>query len=162
MWSPFSRPDPVRVPLECSGGEAAIVLRKWGAGERLAYEDGASRFVKRDDAGKVSEVAAGSLKLFGVSLICVGADGFGTLPGGEAFDPRRADHLRELDSEVYDEIARHAFEVQPLPGSEPKGDEPEGDEAPADNPDAGTELRERFDRAGVAPLPDESDPSPAP
>lgn len=138
MWAPFSRPAPVEVPLECSGGEASIVCTPWGAGERLAYEDGATTYVRVDDTG-AREVRAGSLIAFAVSLIVTDAHGFPPMPSGEAFDPTRVDHLKALDSVVYNEIKAHALRVQPLPGQD-KGDDaaepaaagPSNVEAPAD------------------------------
>jgi hypothetical protein len=69
-------------------------------------------------------VKIGTLRLFAVSLTIVGSTGFGRdgfLAGDRA--SREADLLSISDPDTYDEILRHALEVQPLPSAK-DDDEP--------------------------------------
>ncbi len=145
MWDPTARPVDVVLPLNSSGGEASVVLRRWTARERIAYEDRMTSFYHDKKDGQ-SEVLIGSLRLHGACLTIQRVEGFPPgftvtyeqnvkekggkvrrMPVTQPFDPRLPEHLMCLSPEVFDEIVTLALEVQPLPGSEEdaadKGDE---------------------------------------
>lgn len=153
-WNPLAKPATTTVELECSRDEAGVAqaratFRRWGAEERLAYEDAMTTEILAKDKGGEDTVRLGVMRLLNVALTIRTVEGFpdrvvverphhdpdlrarGVVEETtETFDPRKPAHLRRLDADTFAELLEHAQKVQRLPGA-PDEDAAEGD-APAD------------------------------
>lgn len=122
-WNPLEVGKVERIPLDVSGGRAAILCRRWSGRERLAYEDAITeRLLQTEQRTGEDTVKIGSLRLFAASLTIIGSEGFDPFVGRPGFlqgsrDEREADLLQIGDPDTYDEILRHAMRVQPLPSA---------------------------------------------
>lgn len=140
-WNPVSTIETVRVPLEVSGGRAAVLLRRWSGRQRLAYDDAVvTRALATDEAG-LETVKFGSLGIIRTALTVVGSDGFpGVEDGFLAGDPAKveADLLSITDLPTLREIITLAREHQPTSADTTADDAPaaggEGDADPSRTP----------------------------
>jgi hypothetical protein len=131
-WNPLEVGKVERIPLDVSGGRAAILCRRWSGRERLAYEDAITeRLLQTEQRTGEDTIKIGSLRLFAASLTIIGSEGFDPFVGRPGFlqgerPEREADLLQIGDPETYDEILRHAMRVQPLPSAGGGDDEKSG------------------------------------
>jgi len=136
-WNPLRVGKVERIPLEVSGGRAAILCRRWSGRERLAYEDAITeRLLQTEQRTGEDTIKIGSLRLFAASLTIIGSEGFETF-GLDGFlqgdrPSREEDLLKITDPDTYDEVLRHAMRVQPLPSAGGDDDKSKGGESAED------------------------------
>ena len=147
-WNPFLVPTPETRTLTSSPNGASVTFARWTGRERLAYEDALTeRLMTKVESDDSDTVKIGTMRLLSVALTVRGSSGFPMMSDGRAFlegTPRQRENDLLLlgDSDVYDEIAKYALEIQPLPrvdgGDNADGEEGEEGEDPFPTPSTPT------------------------